>query len=196
MSSFHHPTVTRGLDRVGVLASSLCLVHCLAMPLVVATAPLFASERIEGRARRGPATLRAAAAVRPRRGRARRAGDRRFCARQPARDARHDTRGGADDRHAPGLARGRAVRRAAVLAGGLRRSASSPVVSAVALKRASRMSVLRRRELGEKRPTFLRSPGNFAARASGRRSPTSPAWTRPAQVFADRRGAPDGLAFG
>lgn len=38
----------RLVDRLGVIASALCLVHCLATPLVVALLPLVASERFEG----------------------------------------------------------------------------------------------------------------------------------------------------
>ncbi|WP_346660340.1 MerC domain-containing protein [Nannocystis pusilla] len=38
----------RGLDRLGVVASSLCLIHCLATPLLVVLFPLVVSERFEG----------------------------------------------------------------------------------------------------------------------------------------------------
>ena len=39
---------SRGLDRLGVVAPVLCLVHCLATPLLLAAVPLLASERFEG----------------------------------------------------------------------------------------------------------------------------------------------------
>lgn len=38
----------RGLDRLGIVASSVCLVHCLATPLLVVSLPVAASERFEG----------------------------------------------------------------------------------------------------------------------------------------------------
>ncbi|MCY1054662.1 MerC domain-containing protein [Nannocystis sp. SCPEA4] len=38
----------RWIDRLGVVASTACLVHCLATPLVVASLPLVAGERFEG----------------------------------------------------------------------------------------------------------------------------------------------------
>ncbi|WAS91881.1 MerC domain-containing protein [Nannocystis punicea] len=45
-----HPELKfrRGLDRLGVVASSLCLIHCLATPLLVVLFPLVVSERFEG----------------------------------------------------------------------------------------------------------------------------------------------------
>lgn len=39
---------SRWLDRLGVVASTACLIHCLATPLVVASLPLVAGERFEG----------------------------------------------------------------------------------------------------------------------------------------------------
>lgn len=43
------PPQARGfVDRLGVVASLLCLIHCLATPLVVALLPVVASERFEG----------------------------------------------------------------------------------------------------------------------------------------------------
>lgn len=36
------------VDRLGVVASLLCLIHCLATPLVVALLPVVAGERFEG----------------------------------------------------------------------------------------------------------------------------------------------------
>lgn len=38
----------RGLDRLGIAASSVCIVHCLATPLLVVSLPVVASERLEG----------------------------------------------------------------------------------------------------------------------------------------------------
>lgn len=38
----------RLVDRLGVVASTLCLVHCMATPLIVALLPVVASERFEG----------------------------------------------------------------------------------------------------------------------------------------------------
>jgi hypothetical protein len=38
----------RGLDRLGIVASSACLVHCLATPLLVVSLPVAASEGFEG----------------------------------------------------------------------------------------------------------------------------------------------------
>jgi hypothetical protein len=38
----------RGLDRLGIVASSVCLVHCLATPLLVVSLPVAASEGFEG----------------------------------------------------------------------------------------------------------------------------------------------------
>ncbi|WP_434420163.1 MerC domain-containing protein [Nannocystis pusilla] len=45
-----HPELKfrRGLDRLGVVASSLCVIHCLATPLLVVLFPLIVSERFEG----------------------------------------------------------------------------------------------------------------------------------------------------
>lgn len=40
--------MTARLDRLGVIASSACLVHCLATPLIVASLPLVADARFEG----------------------------------------------------------------------------------------------------------------------------------------------------
>lgn len=42
------PTRPARLDFVGLVASSVCLVHCLATPLVVASLPFVADERFEG----------------------------------------------------------------------------------------------------------------------------------------------------
>lgn len=43
------PPRARGfVDRLGVVASLLCLIHCLATPLVVALLPVVAGERFEG----------------------------------------------------------------------------------------------------------------------------------------------------
>lgn len=41
-------TASARLDLLGVLASSACLVHCLATPLIVASLPLVADARFEG----------------------------------------------------------------------------------------------------------------------------------------------------
>lgn len=38
----------RLVDRLGVVASTLCLVHCMATPWIVALLPVVASERFEG----------------------------------------------------------------------------------------------------------------------------------------------------
>jgi hypothetical protein len=46
-SSAMKPASAR-LDIVGVVASTVCLVHCLATPLIVASLPLVADERFEG----------------------------------------------------------------------------------------------------------------------------------------------------
>jgi hypothetical protein len=40
--------VSARLDLVGVVASSACLVHCLATPLIVASVPFVADARFEG----------------------------------------------------------------------------------------------------------------------------------------------------
>lgn len=40
--------MSRTLDRLGVVGSSLCLIHCMATPLLVVWLPLVASERFEG----------------------------------------------------------------------------------------------------------------------------------------------------
>jgi G3E family GTPase len=40
--------VSARLDRLGLIASSVCLVHCLATPLIVASLPLVADARFEG----------------------------------------------------------------------------------------------------------------------------------------------------
>ena len=37
------------LDNLGIAASSLCLIHCLAMPLIIAFLPLLGWEFLEGR---------------------------------------------------------------------------------------------------------------------------------------------------
>jgi hypothetical protein len=46
-SSPSRPASAR-LDLVGVVASTACLVHCLATPLIVASLPFVADERLEG----------------------------------------------------------------------------------------------------------------------------------------------------
>ncbi|PCC71630.1 MerC mercury resistance protein [Nannocystis exedens] len=42
------PGARRWIDRLGVLASLACLIHCLATPLMIALLPLVADERFEG----------------------------------------------------------------------------------------------------------------------------------------------------
>ena len=48
LSDLRAPTPGTRLDLLGVIASSACLVHCLATPLIVASLPLAADARFEG----------------------------------------------------------------------------------------------------------------------------------------------------
>lgn len=42
------PRFHRGLDRLGIVASAVCLVHCLCTPLFLVSLPIVASEGFEG----------------------------------------------------------------------------------------------------------------------------------------------------
>jgi hypothetical protein len=42
------PSALRPLDMLGIGASSLCLVHCMAMPVLIAAMPMFVPQVLEG----------------------------------------------------------------------------------------------------------------------------------------------------